>query len=300
MKNLKLNSEYKYKFSGIVFLLLPLALFNNTPLFAAQKNHSNEQQPVTIKSQSFSLDLSNESAQFSKDIEIISGPVKINAATLNKKKSSLKNGLKIVEVMQLSGTPVKIIIQEKSKNQYTTLFAHKVKFIPSEGILEIRQDAKLSIHVGQVKKTHIEADQINILLKDNLIISIAASGQPLKYQLQPQTGEKISSTAKRLTINKLTEQVNLYQAEVKQGGDKFQAGEIIVDGKTGNFSANAGNSQTPSISIDLDKLKASTAPVKTRVDLKNRLKLPVSIKEKNKPTDKQEQLPETNPIQGKK
>ncbi len=268
----------------MIFLLFFFAFSNNVELLAANNKQNIKQQPLTIKSQSLSLNLKNETAQFSKGIEIISGTVTINAATLLKKNLSLNNSRGNVEVMQLSGTPVKILIQEKIKNQNTTLFAYRVKFIPSEGILEIKQHATLSINVGRKEKTHIEADHIALLLKDNLIVSISASGKPLKYQLQPESGEKITSTAIKLNINKQTEQVNLYQAEVKQGGDKFQAGEIILDGKTGNFSANAGDAQTPSISIDLDKLKQSGELKKPVSDIKTLL-IPTTNTENNNSND---------------
>ncbi len=284
MKNLRLNSFYNYKQCGMIFLLFFFAFSNNVELLAANNKQNIKQQPLTIKSQSLSLNLKNETAQFSKGIEIISGTVTINAATLIKKNLSLNNSRGNVEVMQLSGTPVKILIQEKIKNQNTTLFAYRVKFIPSEGILEIKQHATLSINVGRKEKTHIEADHIALLLKDNLIVSISASGKPLKYQLQPESGEKITSTAIKLNINKQTEQVNLYQAEVKQGGDKFQAGEIILDGKTGNFSANAGDAQTPSISIDLDKLKQSGELKKPVSDIKTLL-IPTTNTENNNSND---------------
>ncbi len=261
--------------------------------FAAAPRPSVNQPALTIQSQSFDLDLNRETARFSKGIEIISGPVKINAASLIKKKISPGKHDKIIEVMQLSGNPVKVIIQEKLKHQLTTLFARKVKFIPSEGRLTISQQAKLSINVGRIEQTRIEANQIKLALKDNKITRITATGKPLKYQLQPESGKKITSTAKKLHIDKMSEQVFLYQAEVRQGGDKFQAGEIIIDGKTGNFSASAGDAKTPSISIDLKNLPAANSLMKPVSDIGARLS-PASTKENNIEQQPQ-QTPATKP-----
>ncbi len=270
MKSINLTSFHRRIKISQLLPVIVLATSYSVTLLAA----------TSIRSQSFSLDIARATSQFNKGIEIINGAVKINASSLLKKNISLKNGADSVEVMQLSGSPVKVVITETAQNRITTIVANDVKFMPTAGILEIQQNTKLSIVVNGAQRTTIKAVSMRIVLLNNKISTIDASGSPLTYQLKPAEGEFINSTARKLFINNQNQQVILFDAQVIQSGNKLQAGEIIVDSKTGNLSASAGGVQKPSFSIDIDNLDAPPEKPNT-IDEQKLKPVPTSTSSKN-------------------
>jgi len=190
---------------------------------------------------------------FNKNIVINHGNLKILAGTLSQKTDQQKNQ----EIMELTGNPAKVEFQRDNENIVTTVLARNIIFYPDLGILELKQNTQLQITDNGNIKTQILASHISIKFNEKVIETIHAKGSPLEYELSPGNGkESISATANELSINNSNGNVELYAAVVKQGDGELRAGKIIVDGETGNLSANTGiNQSRPSFSIELDELK---------------------------------------------
>lgn len=220
---------------------------------------SSESKALTIKSQTATFNLNKQFTEFNKGIEIVRGAVSIHSRNLIKKNISQGGSNKTFEEMLLSGNPVKVNIADSKNHRHTFIQAFHVRYIPEKGYLEIQQDAKLEIKENNKLHTQITAHRIEIKIQNNSIQSIRAQGESVQrqvhYQLMPENGESIHSLADHLQLQYQDQKAHLYKARITQGDNKIQAGEIIVDGNTGNFQATSDEEFKPSISIDLNSIQ---------------------------------------------
>ncbi len=208
---------------------------------------------ISLQADSTKVNMKTGETAFNKNIVINHGNLKILAGTLMQKTDSIKNQEKMV----LTGKPAKIEFKREDANIITRVDANNIIFYPDLSILELIQDTQLQISENGKIKTQISAEQVSIKFNLKTIETIHAIGEPLNYSLAPGNGkESIKAIANELSINNKTGDVELFDAVVNQGDGELRAGKIIVDGETGNLSANTGTNQSrPSFSIEREELK---------------------------------------------
>ncbi len=210
-----------------------------------------ENEDFKLTANSTSINMQSGLTQFSDDVVINHGNLKIIAATLSQQQDTSKKQ----EKMQLTGSPAKIQFKRENSSLLTTIEAENILFYPDLGILKVSGKSKLQISENDQLQTVIRATFISLKLSTKKIETIHAEGAPLYYYLSGGNGkDDITATAEKLALNQKTGDVELFNASVKQKNDEFRAGLILVDGATGNLSASGGkNNVRPSLSIELDE-----------------------------------------------
>ncbi len=238
MKNLDFN---KVRFSIFVLLFL-----TSNMSIAAETAFS-------LKANNSRINMKTGEAEFNKNIVINQGNLKIIAATLTQKLDKKKNQ----EVMELTGNPAKMSFEADNSNSVTNVEAQNIVFYPHLNIVELWGKTRLQTSEKKNQNTRISAEKLSIKFNAEEIETIHAEGKPLQYYSNlGGNKDPITASADGLTLNNSTGDVELYAAIVKQGDGELSAGKIVVDGETGNLSANTGNNQSrPSFSIELDKIK---------------------------------------------
>ena len=226
--------------------VISIVIFSTQLVFAANS-------PITLKANSTKINMKSGDTEFNKKIVINHGNLKILADTLTQKTDKEKNQ----EKMELTGSPARVEFKRNNENVITRIVASNIIFYPDLGILELKQQTQLQIIEDGKITTRISAENISIKFSLKVIQTIHADGAPLQYFFSPGNGkDPIQASANELSINNQSGDIELYAAVVKQGDGELRAGKIIVDGETGNLSANTGNNQSrPSFSIELDELK---------------------------------------------